>query len=133
MERPLRDGTLQLGACAALVATACSIGDVRFAYAAVFGVGMLAAYTEIVRWSSGPASVWERIGARAAGGVLTLLALAMVLGARHGVVFPGALAPVEMLQDIAAASLAAALLMRLPLLVALGNAPLVVAAGESRD
>ena len=125
--------------CVAVLAVAYAIriaSDASFAYWVAFAAGMLTVWTGAVRVGApgaGPDAVGtvERVGVRTASGLLAVLALATIHWTRYGEIAGGAQPALEILQNVLAASLGAALLMRLPLLVALGNEPLVSEQGES--
>jgi hypothetical protein len=129
MERLQRDSVARGVACAAALAAFAALREALGfdpAFLAVFAIGLLTAFVEGPRGGEGgrPRSgVLEGLAARLGGGLLAVLALATVCWTRYGTLAAGSMS--EVLENVVAASLAAALLMRLPLLVALGNQPLV--------
>ena len=103
------------GAVMAAALGICLWGGVSYAYLAVFVIGMLTAFVEVARPNdAGLASkLGERVGIRTASGLLAVLALVILQWTRHG----GAdVSVLQTAQNVAAAALAGALLMRLPLL-----------------
>ena len=95
----------------------CIWGGASYAYLAVFVIGMLTAFVEVVRPNDAelPSArkLGERLGIRTASGLLAVLALFILQWTRHGAADVSAL---QSAQNVVAAALAAALLMRLPLL-----------------
>ena len=80
-------------------------------------LGMLTAFVGVLRPDeAGPlptGKLGERVAIRTAGGLLAVLALAMLLWTRHG---DADVSVLQAARNVVAAALAAALLMRLPLL-----------------
>jgi hypothetical protein len=93
----------------------CIWGGVSYAYLAVFVIGMLTAFVEVVRPNNAelPSArkLGERVGIRTASGLLAVLALVILQWTRHGAADVSVL---QTAQNVVAAALAAALLMRLP-------------------
>jgi hypothetical protein len=132
MERGKRDGVARGVACAAALAAFAALREAFGfdpAFLVVFAVGLLTALAELpglgaVRAPRPRAGSFDGLGARVGGGLLAVLALVTVHWARYGTLVGDVPASVEGLQNVVAASLGAGLLMRLPLLVELGNQPL---------
>lgn len=146
MARSRRDKLVISAGLAAVIAIVGGSGaaiGVQVAYAASFAIGMTLAWVGLVGLA-GKARPADEIGAlesvlaRTVGGLMAVLALAMVQYTRYGAPFvwldEGLAIPIlETVQDVTAASLAGALLMRLPQFVELGNAPLGIASPEQSD